>query len=212
MKLSLRDLLMRISRPNWLQCLVILLGKYRHQVPISLNGKQFHVTKNLHAALVCLRARRAYPSSVFWALLWIDAICVNQTISVRGMTKFSLCDSMLTMLSIRCRQDILKLIRPRRMNYDGSLEAARTLGSWVIHWSDLMPDMIGKLDPQDELPRHAFTAVNIIPHLSTRKATLNELPVVGVRADSIAHISCILKELPTGILDIFTWLDFIMSK
>jgi hypothetical protein len=98
------------------------------------------------------------------------------------------------------------------MNYDGSLEAARTLGSWVIDWSDLMPDMIGKLDPQDELPRHAFTAANIILHLSTRKATLNELPVVSVRADSIAHISCILKELPTGILDIFTWLDFIMSK
>jgi hypothetical protein len=48
-------------------------------VPIQLNGKPFHITMNLHAALVRVR----YPDRP--RIVWADAICINQgNIKERG--------------------------------------------------------------------------------------------------------------------------------
>src|SRR6266536_1978904 len=47
-------------------------GDTSDSVLIALNGNEFHVTRNLAAALVHLRARRR-PR-----YLWVDAICINQ--------------------------------------------------------------------------------------------------------------------------------------
>lgn len=47
-------------------------GTKRHEVPISVNGKDWYVTENLFMALFHLRSREV-P-----LVLWVDAICVDQ--------------------------------------------------------------------------------------------------------------------------------------
>lgn len=54
------------------ECLSYVWGDPDRTVPISINGRRFQVTENLHAALWHLR------DCSIERVIWIDAICINQ--------------------------------------------------------------------------------------------------------------------------------------
>lgn len=54
------------------EALSYVWGDPKGSQPIRVNGKEFHVTANLHAALMRLRDHSLQR------ILWVDAICINQ--------------------------------------------------------------------------------------------------------------------------------------
>lgn len=71
---ELRDYSLRRSTPrtHLYEAISYVWGDPHNTLPIYVDKKQFQVTVNLHAALLCLRDHS------FERILWVDAICINQ--------------------------------------------------------------------------------------------------------------------------------------
>jgi hypothetical protein len=55
------------------EALSYVWGDSKNTVPISIGRQPFHVTKNLHSALLSLR------NHSMERILWVDAVCIDQT-------------------------------------------------------------------------------------------------------------------------------------
>ncbi|KAB8214020.1 heterokaryon incompatibility protein-domain-containing protein [Aspergillus novoparasiticus] len=122
------------------QALSYVWGSEIKPKSIILNGCIFHVTANLHAALLHLRNRQ------FEKILWVDAICINQGEEDQGHEKSKQIPLMRTIYAQAER--VIVWLGDATENGDKALEEIRCLGEAAENaiWYNDDPDPIENYD------------------------------------------------------------------